>query len=672
MEKILVTSALIYANGPLHIGHVAGAYLPADIFVRFHKLIGSDIIFISGTDEHGAPVSIRAEKEGKTSREVVDFFHDQIEKSFHGLKIDFTNFSGTARDAHHQLSQQFFLQLLEKGYIIPKTSKQFYCEHDKRYLADRYVEGECPHCHAPGARGDQCDNCGKLIDAVNLINPVCKICGNTPVIRETKHWYLELPKFEKQLEEWLGEKMHWKDNVLNFIMGWLKEGLIERAITRDIDWGVPVPLDDADGKVLYVWFDAPIGYISSTVEWAQRIGEPEKWKDYWFDKNCRLIHFIGKDNIPFHALIWPSMLMAQKEEYILPDDIPANEYLNIEGSKVSTSRNYAIWVDEYLKYFDGELLRYVLAANAPESRDADFSWKDFQIKINSELANILGNLANRVFTFSKKYFDGVINKPASFSEKSQALLDEIEELSGQTNDCYRNYRVRKAVNTIMDIARAGNRYFDERAPWKSVKTDKDEAEETLYICLSLLNKVSIAMTPILPGKMQKLRTMMNLGDQFQWEDITEFEDKFEIGEIEPLFVKITDEQIEEQIAILENMAQPVEEKIEHKPEIDYEDFMKMEMRIVEILKAEKVKKSKKLLKLQVSLGSEQRTIVSGISEHYKPEELIGKKVLMLMNLKPRKIMGIESQGMILAGVDEENGLSLLQTMKDVKTGTEVS
>lgn len=672
MEKILVTSALIYANGPLHIGHVAGAYLPADIFVRFHKLIGSDIIFISGTDEHGAPVSIRAEKEGKTSREVVDFFHDQIEKSFHGLKIDFTNFSGTARDAHHQLSQQFFLQLLEKGYIIPKTSKQFYCEHDKRYLADRYVEGECPHCHAPGARGDQCDNCGKLIDAVNLINPVCKICGNTPVIRETKHWYLELPKFEKQLEEWLGEKKHWKDNVLNFIMGWLKEGLIERAITRDIDWGVPVPLDDADGKVLYVWFDAPIGYISSTVEWAQRIGEPEKWKDYWFDKNCRLIHFIGKDNIPFHALIWPSMLMAQKEEYILPDDIPANEYLNIEGSKVSTSRNYAIWVDEYLKYFDGELLRYVLAANAPESRDADFSWKDFQIKINSELANILGNLANRVFTFSKKYFDGVINKPASFSEKSQALLDEIEELSGQTNDCYRNYRVRKAVNTIMDIARAGNRYFDERAPWKSVKTDKDEAEETLYICLSLLNKVSIAMTPILPSKMQKLRTMMNLGDQFQWEDITEFEDKFEIGEIEPLFVKITDEQIEEQIAILENMAQPVEEKIEHKPEIDYEDFMKMEMRIVEILKAEKVKKSKKLLKLQVSLGSEQRTIVSGISEHYKPEELIGKKVLMLMNLKPRKIMGIESQGMILAGVDEENGLSLLQTMKDVKTGTEVS
>lgn len=672
MEKILVTSALIYANGPLHIGHVAGAYLPADIFVRFHKLIGSDIIFISGTDEHGAPVSIRAEKEGKTSREVVDFFHDQIEKSFHGLKIDFTNFSGTARDAHHQLSQQFFLQLLEKGYIIPKTSKQFYCEHDKRYLADRYVEGECPHCHAPGARGDQCDNCGKLIDAVNLINPVCKICGNTPVIRETKHWYLELPKFEKQLEEWLGEKKHWKDNVLNFIMGWLKEGLIERAITRDIDWGVPVPLDDADGKVLYVWFDAPIGYISSTVEWAQRIGEPEKWKDYWFDKNCRLIHFIGKDNIPFHALIWPSMLMAQKEEYILPDDIPANEYLNIEGSKVSTSRNYAIWVDEYLKYFDGELLRYVLAANAPESRDADFSWKDFQIKINSELANILGNLANRVFTFSKKYFDGVINKPASFSEKSQALLDEIEELSGQTNDCYRNYRVRKAVNTIMDIARAGNRYFDERAPWKSVKTDKDEAEETLYICLSLLTKVSIAMTPILPGKMQKLRTMMNLGDQFQWEDITEFEDKFEIGEIEPLFVKITDEQIEEQIAILENMAQPVEEKIEHKPEIDYEDFMKMEMRIVEILKAEKVKKSKKLLKLQVSLGSEQRTIVSGISEHYKPEELIGKKVLMLMNLKPRKIMGIESQGMILAGVDEENGLSLLQTMKDVKTGTEVS
>ncbi|MDP8221384.1 MAG: methionine--tRNA ligase [Candidatus Stygibacter frigidus] len=671
MEKILVTSALIYANGPLHIGHVAGAYLPADIFVRFHRLIRSNIIFVSGTDEHGAPVSIKAEKEGMTPRELVNFYHDQIEQSFDGLNIQFDNFSGTARKYHHEISQKFFLSLLDKGYVVQKSSQQFYCEHDKRYLADRYVEGVCPFCQADGARGDQCDSCGKLINSIELIEPKCKICGNTPVIKETNHWYLELPKFENMLKEWLNTKSYWKDNVLNFIMGWLNEGLRERAITRDIDWGIPVPLPEAEGKVLYVWFDAPIGYISSTVEWAEKIGFPDRWKDYWFDPDCKLIHFIGKDNIPFHALIWPSVLMEQNEPYILPHDIPANEYLNIAGSKVSTSRNYAIWVDEYLKYFDGELLRYVLAANAPESKDADFTWQDFQARINNELANILGNLANRVFTFTKKSFDGKISRPETLSETSKIAFDEAQVLIDEIESCYKNYRVRKTTSLLMDIARIGNRYFDERAPWKAVKTDKDHAVETLYICLELLRKITIVMTPILPSKMKQLREMMNLNEKFSWQNIAQETLEYQIGVVAPLFQKITDEQIEEQLKLLES-DQDKEVILEHKPEIEYDDFMKLEMRIVKILKAEKVKKSKKLLKLQVKIGSETREIVSGISQYYAPEDLIGKKVLMLINLKPRNIMGISSQGMILAAADDNNNLTLLTPMADIDDGSEVS
>ncbi|MCF7911820.1 MAG: methionine--tRNA ligase [Candidatus Cloacimonetes bacterium] len=671
MDKILVTSALIYANGPVHIGHVAGAYLPADIFVRFHRLLGSDIIFVSGTDEHGAPVSIKAEKEGKTPRELVNFYHDQIDKSFAGLNISFDNFSGTARPYHHKISQKFFKALLDKDFVVQKSGQQFYCEHDQRFLADRYVEGVCPFCSADGARGDQCDSCGKLINSIELKEPKCKICGKTPIIKETSHWYLELPKFENMLKEWLTTKSYWKDNVINFIMGWLNDGLIERAITRDIDWGIPLPLPDTEGKVLYVWFDAPIGYISSTVEWADKIGEPEKWKDYWFDPDCKLIHFIGKDNIPFHAMIWPAVLMEQNDPYILPYDIPANEYLNIEGSKVSTSRNYAIWVDEYLKYFNGELLRYVLAANAPETRDADFTWQDFQVRINNELANILGNLANRVFTFSIKFFAGEITKPLSLSVATQTALSEAQAIITEIEACYRNYRVRKTTSLIMDIARIGNRYFDERAPWKAVKTDKSHASETLYLCLELLRMLSIVMSPILPVKMLQLRKMMNLDDEMSWKYIPRDKTVYYISNIETLFTKITDEQIDEQIQLLEKV-QPETAPLVHKPEIEYDDFMKMELRIVKVLQAEKVKKSKKLLKLMVKIGSETREIVSGISLSYSPEDLIGKKVVMLINLKPRQIMGITSQGMILAAADKDNNLSLITPMQDIDDGSEVS
>jgi len=668
-EKYLVTSALPYANGHLHIGHVAGAYLPADIFVRFQKLLGNDVIYICGTDEYGAPISIKAEAEGKTPREIVDYYHDSIVKSFHDLEIDFDNFSGTARPEHTRISQKFFLNLLKAGFIIQKTTQQLYCEHDKLFLADRYVEGTCPYCGADGARGDQCDACGKLIDAMKLIDPKCKICGNTPIVKETTNWYVELPKFEKPLRQWLKTKTYWKENVLNFILSWLKEGLIERSITRDLNWGIPVPLDEVEGKVLYVWFDAPIGYLSSTVEWAQNLGTPERWKDYWLDPNTKLIHFLGKDNIPFHTIIWPSVLMEQDEEYVLPYDVPANEYLNIGGKKTSTSRNYAIWVKDFVKYFEPEFLRYYLAANAPETKDSDFTWEEFQNKINNELANILGNLANRVFTFVKKYFDGRIEKPEKFTQLSQATLDNAQKLVNEVKECYENYRVRKAVKLIMDIARSGNKYFDETAPWKAVKEKKEKAAETLYVCVELLRIISIILSPVLPKAMKKLRAMLNVNTPLTWNEIENPLQKTTLGTIEPLFRKITDKEVKEQNELLEKQV-GIAPALEHKSEIEYDDFAKIELRVVKVISAETIPKAKKLLKLKVDCAGEIRQIVAGISQYYKPEDLVGKQVVMLMNLKPIKLMGLESQGMILAANSKE-GIAVVVPEKDVPEGSEV-
>jgi len=668
-EKYLVTSALPYANGHLHIGHVAGAYLPADIFVRFQKLLGNDVIYICGTDEFGAPISIKAEAEGKTPREIVDYYHDSITKSFEGLEIDFDNFSGTARPDHIKISQEFFLSLFKKGFVIEKTTRQLYCEHDKRFLADRYIEGTCPHCGAKGARGDQCDACGKLIDATKLIDPKCKICGNTPVIRETTNWYLELPKFEKPLRKWLETKTYWKENVLNFILSWLNEGLIERSITRDLDWGIPVPLDDAEGKVLYVWFDAPIGYISSTVEWAKNLGTPDRWKDYWLDPCTKLIHFIGKDNIPFHTIIFPSVLMEQEENFVLPYDVPANEYLNIKGQKSSTSKNYAIWVKDVVKYFNPEFLRYYLAAIAPENKDSDFTWEDFQAKVNNELANILGNLANRVFTFVNKYFEGKIENPKQLSKLSQTTLNDAHALANEVKECYENYRVRKTVKLIMDIARSGNKYFDETAPWKAVKEQKEKAAETLYVCAELLRIISIILSPVLPKSMRALRKMMNINHPLEWSEIDNPIEKTELGEVEPLFRKITDKEVRTQNELLEKQSgtAPV---IEHKPEIEYEDFAKIELRVVKVIAAEEIPKAKKLLKLQVDCAGEKRQVVAGISQYYKPEDLIGKQIVLLLNLKPRKLMGLESNGMILAA-NSDKGVVLVVPEKEVPEGSEV-
>jgi len=656
--KYIVTSALPYANGKLHVGHVAGAYLPADIFVRYLRLKGEDVIYICGTDEHGTPISISADKEGISPAEVVARYHASMVEAFDGIGIEFDNFSGTAREEHHLLAQRFFSDLFENGHIQPKTTLQFYCEHDKRYLPDRYVEGTCPKCDSIGARGDQCDKCGGTYETTALKEPKCKICGNTPIIRETKHWFIHLDRFTDQLKDWISHKDYWKENVRNFMLNLLEQGLIERSITRDLSWGVPVPLPDTDGKVLYVWFDAPIGYISSTVEWAKKIGKPDLWKEYWMDPETRLVHFIGKDNIIFHALIWPAMLMGQNTAYCLPHDIPANEFMNLEGEKISTSRNWAIWVDEFVKDFDGEYLRYYLACNAPERQDADFSFKDFQLKINGELNNVLGNLGHRVFSFAAKHFDSKIEQP-SLSEEAEAMLQEADSAIQDIATGYENYQVKRNTRTILELARTGNRYFDEQKPWIQIKTNPQKVKETLWVCASLLQRISVALSPILPKHMQALRSMMSLSNPPKWEDAFIKQD-FVLHDFKPLLSKIEDAAINAQIDKLHKMAAPEPSKSYEplKPEINFEDFSAMDLRLAKILAAEAVPKTDKLLKLRVDLGFETRDLVAGIAQSYQPESIVGKTVTMLVNLKPRKIRGIMSNGMILAAHDE-GGLHLI-------------
>ncbi len=669
--RYLVTSALPYANGKLHVGHVAGAYLPADIFVRHLRLHKEDVIYICGTDEHGTPISISADKEGVTPQEVVQRYHESIKNAFSALGIEFDNFSGTSREQHYKLSQEFFTALYEKGHIKPHVTKQFYCEHDKRFLPDRYVEGTCPRCKSANARGDQCDACGQIYETTSLVEPRCKICGNQPIIRETKHWFLQLDDFREKLSEWISTKDYWKENVRNFMLNLLEQGLIERPITRDLSWGVPVPLPEAEGKVLYVWFDAPIGYISSTVEWAERIGTPDRWKDYWLDPETRLIHFIGKDNIIFHALIWPSMLMGQKTHYCLPHDIPANEFMNLEGQKISTSRNWAIWVDEFVEKFPADYLRYYLACNAPEKGDSDFSFKDFQLKVNGELNNVLGNLANRVFAFAAKNFQSMI--PAlDISASGLAILDEAIDLYKQIDSGYGDYQVKKNCKLVMDIARLGNRYFDERKPWVEIKTDRVSVQETLYICLTLLRMISVALYPIIPTSMNRLRLMMGLSAVSEWET-TDLKASYDLQESKPLFTKIEDSQIEAEIALLQGTAAQSASAKNYAPikeSISYDDFSRMDIRIAKVLEAETVPKTDKLLHLKVDIGNEQKELIAGIAESYKPHDIVGKQVVMLVNLEPKVIRGIKSQGMILA-VHNEGKLSLIIPHNESQPGSVV-
>ena len=696
-KKILVTSALPYANGPIHLGHLAGAYLPADIYVRYQKLNKSDVIFISGTDEHGVPITIAAEKQGITPQDVVDYYHENHKIHFEKFGIHFDNFSRTSLKIHHRTAQEFFLRLYRKKLLVSHTTEQFYCPKCKRFLADRYVVGTCPYCGNPDARGDQCEKCGKWLEPTQLINPRCAVCGTTPILKQTTHWFLPLARFQKQIKTWIDSKNSWKDNVKNFCYGWFQEGLEDRAVTRDLDWGVPVPLKDHEGKVLYVWFEAPIGYISATKEWALKIGHPDRWKDYWLDPKTKLVHFIGKDNIVFHAIVWPAMIMG-RGEYILPTDIPANEFLNLEGRKLSTSKNYAVWLDDYLKKFPPDPLRYTLAANAPESKDADFSWKEFQSRNNNELADILGNFINRTLSFVDRYFNGRVPVPGSFDSLDEELIAQLEKAPAKIGNLFEKYEVRAATRELMEISRFANKYFNDQEPWNTRRNNAEKCKTTLYLSLELSRALAILWHPILPFSSEKIWRMLNLpgtvGDQ-AWENISKLALRpgRRLGNSSILFKKIEDSAIASESARLAAIAsgqkpsppaakapqintkkrtetaQKVrKEKVMDKLSID--EFKKIDLRVAKVLTAEPVEGADRLVKLQIDLGTEIRQIVAGIAKAYSPESLVGKTIIVVANLEPAVIRGVESNGMLLAASSGDY-LSVLTADKDIEPGAKI-
>ncbi|MFZ5517918.1 MAG: methionine--tRNA ligase [Candidatus Zhuqueibacterota bacterium] len=677
-NKILVTSALPYANGPIHLGHLAGAYLPADIYVRYQRLRRRDVVYICGSDEHGVPITIAAERQGISPQQVVDKYYKINRESFEKVGVSFDNYSRTSLPIHHKNSQEFFLALHKKGYLSEQTVTQFFCNHCDRFLADRYVEGTCPICHAAGARGDQCDTCGRSLDQTHLIDPICVTCGNTPVIRETRHWFLNLKQLQPQIKAWLDTKTHWKENVRNFCEGWFKTGLEDRAVTRDLRWGVQVPLKGYENKVLYVWFDAPIGYISSTIEWAQKIGQPEKWKDYWLDPSTSMVHFIGKDNIVFHAIIWPIILMGHGG-YVLPAEIPANEYLTLEGNKISTSKNYAVWLDEYLKIFPPDPLRYCIAINAPETKDADFSWRDFQQRNNNELADILGNFVNRTLTFLKKHFDNRAPQPGNFDALDEEMLKRLNDAPEKIGNLFEKFEVRKATATIMDLARFANKYFNDQQPWVTVTDAPEKCATTFFVAVQVLKGLAILMEPVLPFSARKLWAMVNLPGSLEeqhWSGAGEANVPVghPLAKAKILFAKIEDEIIEQQIEKLKTMtvkADVVKKETAVSDKIPYEDFQKVQLRIAKILHAEKVEKTEKLMKMQIDLGTEQRQIVAGIALKYAPDDLIGKQVVVVANLEPATIRGIESNGMLLAASNEDGEMALLIPDKEITNGSKI-
>lgn len=689
MNRFLVTSALPYANGPLHLGHLAGAYLPADIFVRSRRLAGDHVLYICGTDEHGVPITISAAKENISPRAVVDRYHGEISDAFRAFRIDFDNFSGTARPVHAKLSQEMFLTLLDNKHVMVKEEEQFFDDDRQKFLPDRYIEGTCPKCGDTGARGDQCDACGSLLTPFELLNPRSALSGSTPSVRSVSHWYLKLQDFEQRLVSWIESKKNWKDNVTKFILGWIRtEGLRERAITRSLDWGIPVPLDspDAKGKVLYVWFDAPIGYISSTIEWAERQGTPDAWKDYWQNPDTKLVHFIGKDNIPFHAVIWPSVIMGQEDnKWILPYDIPANEYLNLEGEKISTSRNWAVWAKDAAADFPSDTLRYAIAANAPENKDADFVWSFFQARNNDELANIVGNLCNRVLTFTQK--EGGAVPSASYTPRDEAHFTTLQNILQKLFTAFEGYHVREACKLMMDIGREGNRYFDETKPWELRKTDPQRLQTVLNVCLETLRILAFAMYSVLPTGAEKLWAMLGQSSPLNAERLGDILKKRlpagqKLGAVEILYRKIEDSEIQIQKEKLfqkagktmeapETSPKPEPSCAPQKPEITIEDFMKIDLRVAEIIEAEPLEKSRKLIKMQVQVGDTRRQILAGIKEFVDPASLVGRKIVIVYNLKAAKLAGEESQGMLLAASTEDHSQLFIINPGDIPSGSVV-
>ena len=661
-KRYTVTAALPYTNGPIHIGHLAGVYIPADIYSRYLREQGKDVAFICGSDEHGVAIALKAKKEGKTPQQIIDQYDQLIRESFNSFGIAFDHYSRTSRKIHHETAQEFFKILYDKGVFEEKDYEQLYDPEAKQFLADRFVTGSCPICQNPEAYGDQCESCGSTLSATELIHPQSTLSGAKPELKKTKHWYLPLNQYEDFISKWIleGHQNDWKPNVYGQVKSWVSNGLQPRAVTRDLDWGIAVPVPHAEGKVLYVWFDAPIGYISSTKEWAKEKGKD--WEPYWCDKETQLVHFIGKDNIVFHCIIFPVMLKASGR-YILPENVPANEFLNLEGQKISTSKNWAVWLHEYLESFpeQQDVLRYVLTANAPETKDNDFTWDEFQARNNNELVAIYGNFINRVMVLTNKYYNGFVPQPHTLHEEDKSVLQAMAQLPKKIGDSIENYRFREASQTLMSLARMGNKYLADAEPWKLIKTDPNRVQSIMYTALQVAAGLSILSEPLLPFTAQKLRTMLQLKSKSKlWEQVahgdTLLQPKHLLGASALLFQKIEDDQMESERSKLRNAAQNNKEEQKKatplKPQVEASQFETLDLRVAEILEAKKVKKTKKLMELTVLLGEEKRTVVSGIANDYDETELIGKNVTLLVNLKPRALKGIESQGMILLGENE--------------------
>ena len=692
-KRYTITAALPYTNGPVHIGHLAGVYVPADIFARYQRLKGNDVAYICGSDEHGVPITIKAKKEGITPQQVVDKYHAIIKKSFEDFGISFDNYSRTSAEIHHKTASEFFRKLYDDGKFIEETTEQLYDEQAKQFLADRFVIGTCPKCGNEESYGDQCEKCGTSHNATDLINPKSAITGNTPTLKETKHWYLPLQDYQNWLNEWIvqGHKNDWKSNVLGQVKSWLDDGLKPRAVTRDLDWGIPVPVESAEGKVLYVWFDAPIGYISSTKEWAANKGID--WEPYWKDENTQLIHFIGKDNIVFHCIIFPSMLKAEGS-YILPENVPANEFLNLEGDKISTSKNWAVWLHEYLEDFPNkqDVLRYTLTANAPETKDNDFTWKDFQARNNNELVAIFGNFINRVVVLTNKYYDGQTPTPTNFTEVDTETLEQLKKYPDVITHSLERYRFREALSELMNLGRLGNKYLADEEPWKKIKEDPERVQTIMFVALQIATGLAILSEPFLPFTSDKLKEMLRFTQHdnvtlsavegsISWNTISTAEallpSGHKIGQAELLFDKIEDDAIQQQLDKLNasKLANEAANKTvePQKETINFDDFTKLDIRVGTILEAEKMPKAKKLLQLKVDVGIDVRTIVSGIAESFTAEEVVGQKVTVLTNLAPRAIRGVESQGMILMTETTDGKLAFIEPEdKSVKNGQPIS
>ncbi|MGB7968687.1 MAG: methionine--tRNA ligase [Methanobacterium sp.] len=658
MSKVFITSALPYANGPCHLGHLRSTYIPADIYARYNRMKGNDVLFVCASDEHGTPIAVRAEQEGLPAKEVAGRYYEMIKNDLDSCSISFDNFSRTTDPKHYEISQNFFLKLYEKGFIYEKIIKQPYCVECSRFLPDRYVEGICPHCNGEGARGDHCESCGRHLEPTQLIEPTCLICKGTPEIRESKQYFFKLSHFQDDLQKWIESNNELPPNVKNYALQWLKEGLKDWILTRDMEWGIPVPLEGAEGKIIYVWGEAFLGYISSAAQWSERTGKP--WEDYWNDE---AIHFIGKDIIYHHSIFWPALLMAYGCK--LPYTIIAGEYLSLEGRKMSTSKNWVIWASDFLESFDSDTLRYYLIANAPLSRDTDFSWEDFQRRVNDELADVLGNFLHRTFTFTTRFFDGQIPEPSEFDEYDNEFESRIKALPATVGGYIEKFKFREGLIEIIKLAKYGNKYFNDKEPWKTVKTSKNVAANCLYLANQLSKTMAITLIPYMPVKTQEILKILNVDDDINWDDAAEFIPAGHlIGEAKPIFTKVDDDIITKE---KEELYENLKEVETMKDEISIDDFAAMDLRVGKIIGAENVKKSKNLLKLMVDIGEKEIQVVAGVAQKYSPEEVLNKTVIVLVNLPPAKLFGIKSEGMLLA---TDDNMSLL-TVEGAEIGENI-